>query len=252
VSRPRERRGAREGERGLCLSTHPFTCTPVTCAPEDEATESLARAVRIPENATTAEKAAARVVRAVLRVLDSRRGFDDWFDDIATETREAIKADLVTAAEVAMGPAEDDEDLAAAQRIIDHLKAARAEAKALSAGADPCPHCGRPAGPACCMAAVMAPPVAPCQLPPPGWRCTRDAGHEGPCAAVAEGRVLDLAGAFGQAAAYAKNKAEEARAWSAMDDDGWHKGFFDGNVSAYQDMADTITGLYEREKARQS
>lgn len=23
-----------------------------------------------------------------------------------------------------------------------------------------------------------------CALPPTGWRCTRDAGHEGPCAAV--------------------------------------------------------------------
>ena len=24
-----------------------------------------------------------------------------------------------------------------------------------------------------------------CTLPPPGWRCTRAAGHDGPCAAVA-------------------------------------------------------------------
>lgn len=23
-----------------------------------------------------------------------------------------------------------------------------------------------------------------CQVPPPGWRCTRGAGHDGPCAAV--------------------------------------------------------------------
>jgi hypothetical protein len=23
-----------------------------------------------------------------------------------------------------------------------------------------------------------------CQIPPPGWRCTRGAGHPGPCAAV--------------------------------------------------------------------
>lgn len=28
-----------------------------------------------------------------------------------------------------------------------------------------------------CLAAV-------CDIPPPGWRCTRAAGHEGPCAAV--------------------------------------------------------------------
>ncbi len=26
----------------------------------------------------------------------------------------------------------------------------------------------------------------PCDLPPPGWRCTRGKGHEGPCAAVQE------------------------------------------------------------------
>ena len=24
----------------------------------------------------------------------------------------------------------------------------------------------------------------PCPVPPPGWRCTRRAGHSGPCAAV--------------------------------------------------------------------
>jgi len=23
-----------------------------------------------------------------------------------------------------------------------------------------------------------------CEVPPPGWRCTREQGHEGPCAAV--------------------------------------------------------------------
>ncbi len=23
-----------------------------------------------------------------------------------------------------------------------------------------------------------------CQVPPPGWRCTREPGHEGPCAAI--------------------------------------------------------------------
>lgn len=27
-------------------------------------------------------------------------------------------------------------------------------------------------------------PPDPCLKPPEGWRCTRDAGHEGPCAAV--------------------------------------------------------------------
>lgn len=26
--------------------------------------------------------------------------------------------------------------------------------------------------------------TTPCTKPPPGWRCTREAGHEGPCAAV--------------------------------------------------------------------
>lgn len=26
--------------------------------------------------------------------------------------------------------------------------------------------------------------LPPCPLPPPGWRCTRRAGHDGPCAAV--------------------------------------------------------------------
>lgn len=35
----------------------------------------------------------------------------------------------------------------------------------------------------------------PCTLPPPGWRCTRDHGHDGPCAAVPEPVVpLDQAG----------------------------------------------------------
>jgi hypothetical protein len=26
--------------------------------------------------------------------------------------------------------------------------------------------------------------VRKCNLPPPGWYCTREAGHEGPCAAM--------------------------------------------------------------------
>ena len=30
-----------------------------------------------------------------------------------------------------------------------------------------------------------------CQLPPPGWRCTRAPGHSGPCAAVPDERGLD-------------------------------------------------------------
>ena len=29
-------------------------------------------------------------------------------------------------------------------------------------------------------------PIGECPLPPPGWRCTRAAGHGGPCAAVAK------------------------------------------------------------------
>lgn len=28
-----------------------------------------------------------------------------------------------------------------------------------------------------------------CSVPPPGWRCTRGAGHDGPCAAVPVGKV---------------------------------------------------------------
>jgi hypothetical protein len=28
---------------------------------------------------------------------------------------------------------------------------------------------------------------APCPLPPPGWHCTRAAGHDGPCAALPTG-----------------------------------------------------------------
>jgi hypothetical protein len=31
---------------------------------------------------------------------------------------------------------------------------------------------------------VDHPEPPPCTLPPPGWRCTRGAGHRGPCAAV--------------------------------------------------------------------
>lgn len=30
----------------------------------------------------------------------------------------------------------------------------------------------------------LIPDASPCTIPPPGWRCTRAAGHEGPCAAV--------------------------------------------------------------------
>jgi len=29
-------------------------------------------------------------------------------------------------------------------------------------------------------------PTPECSLPPSGWKCTRSAGHEGPCAAVPE------------------------------------------------------------------
>lgn len=31
-----------------------------------------------------------------------------------------------------------------------------------------------------------------CDVPPPGWRCTRKAGHEGPCAAVEAPEDLEL------------------------------------------------------------
>jgi hypothetical protein len=37
--------------------------------------------------------------------------------------------------------------------------------------------------------AAYDPPALPleeCKVPPKGWRCTRPAGHEGPCAAVPE------------------------------------------------------------------
>ena len=30
----------------------------------------------------------------------------------------------------------------------------------------------------------MTPEKATCQIPPPGWYCTREAGHDGPCAAL--------------------------------------------------------------------
>lgn len=29
--------------------------------------------------------------------------------------------------------------------------------------------------------------MACCNIPPEGWRCTRESGHEGPCAAIPEG-----------------------------------------------------------------
>ena len=31
-----------------------------------------------------------------------------------------------------------------------------------------------------------------CQVPPPGWRCTREAGHDGPCAAVEAPEELEF------------------------------------------------------------
>ena len=31
----------------------------------------------------------------------------------------------------------------------------------------------------------------PCTLPPPGWRCTRGAGHDGPCAAIEVETVIN-------------------------------------------------------------
>jgi len=34
--------------------------------------------------------------------------------------------------------------------------------------------------------ALAAQTPAVCTVPPPGWRCTRVAGHDGPCAAVPE------------------------------------------------------------------
>lgn len=30
-------------------------------------------------------------------------------------------------------------------------------------------------------------PRRPCDVPPPGWRCTRERGHDGPCAAWPDG-----------------------------------------------------------------
>lgn len=33
-----------------------------------------------------------------------------------------------------------------------------------------------------------------CHVPPPGWRCTRDAGHDGPCAAVEDDTAALVAG----------------------------------------------------------
>jgi len=33
--------------------------------------------------------------------------------------------------------------------------------------------------------------VRACQVPPPGWRCTRAASHDGPCAAIPDGDLQD-------------------------------------------------------------
>jgi hypothetical protein len=41
------------------------------------------------------------------------------------------------------------------------------------------------AGTAAAVAAVTPRLLSGCPIPPPGWFCTRGAGHEGPCAAVA-------------------------------------------------------------------
>lgn len=38
-----------------------------------------------------------------------------------------------------------------------------------------------------------------CTIPPKGWRCTRDAGHEGPCAAVKIPWWKQAAASFGNA-----------------------------------------------------
>ena len=41
--------------------------------------------------------------------------------------------------------------------------------------------------------------MSECQNAPPGWKCTRDAGHDGPCAAVKVSRWQRFTQALGNA-----------------------------------------------------
>lgn len=54
----------------------------------------------------------------------------------------------------------------------------------------------RPNGTGKCdyMASPMTPPERRCKVPPPGWWCSREPGHEGPCAAHPDGVAIPLKG----------------------------------------------------------
>lgn len=67
--------------------------------------------------------------------------------------------------------------------------------------------------------------IAPCTKPPAGWRCTRGAGHDGPCAAIHVSMDLE---SIEQRADKTRVAAEKAvRDWNAYarqpDISGWER-----------------------------
>lgn len=68
-------------------------------------------------------------------------------------------------------------------------------------------------------------PDEPCTKPPAGWRCTRGAGHDGPCAAVHES--MDDGAAqlrFDRVRAAAEKAVRDWAAYSRQPDGpGWEK-----------------------------
>ena len=53
-------------------------------------------------------------------------------------------------------------------------------------------HCGYPA----CLTEDSMQPVQRCEVPPEGWTCSRQKGHDGPCAASPVGQLVIINGMF--------------------------------------------------------
>jgi len=86
------------------------------------------------------------------------------------------------------------------------------------------------------MEVALSGPVEPCAVPPPGWSCSRGAGHDGPCAASPTG--LGFPGVINDDN-YDAALAEIRRLWDS------EQGSMEGY--ALEDLAERVA-LYEQKK----